>query len=366
MHIVIDARSRPDSTGKYIDRLLEHLQVIDEINSYTVLIRPEDEWRPKADNFQAKSIVYKKFASNPLEHITFAWFLHKLRPDLIHFAMTPQEPLFFFGKRVTTTHDLTMLRFARPGRRSKILHQIRMTTYRVLFWIAHRKASRIIVPTKYVKQDLSELHGFTKSKIVVTYESSEPPIKIKPEPLNGVGKLFILHVGSPFPHKNIDRLIDSFEILKQKHPSLQLVLAGKKEFYFEELEKSLINNPVRNSVVIPGFVSDSELKWLYQHASAYVLPSESEGFGLPGLEAMAHGCPLVSSNATCLPEVYGDAATYFNPLDINAMSKAISSVITDQGLRNKLTERGYERLKLYSWEKMARETLEVYESVSSS
>jgi glycosyltransferase involved in cell wall biosynthesis len=113
-------------------------------------------------------------------------------------------------------------------------------------------------------------------------------------------------------------------------------------------------------------VSDSELKWLYQHASAYVLPSQSEGFGLPGLEAMSHGCPLISSNATCLPEVYGDAATYFNPLDINAMSKAISSVITDQVLRNKLTERGYERLKLYSWEKMARETLEVYESVSSS
>lgn len=366
MHIVIDARSRPSSTGRYIDRLLEHLQKIDSVNTYTVLVRPTDTWEAISDNFSTLVCPFKQFSFNPLDQINFARFLYKLRPDIVHFGMTPQEPLFYFGKRVTTTHDLTMLRFTRPGRLPGWLHIVRMTAYRFLFWSAHRKASCIIVPTNFVKQDLSEHYRFTKSKIVVTYESSEPPIKIKPEPLNGVGKLFILHVGSPFPHKNIERLIDSFEILKQKHPYLQLVLAGKKEFYFEGLEKTLVSNPIRNSVIIPGFVSDSELKWLYQHAAAYVLPSESEGFGLPGLEAMSHGCPLVSSNATCLPEVYGDAATYFNPLDINAMSQAISGVITDQGLRNKLKERGYKRLKLYSWEKMARETLEVYESVSSS
>lgn len=361
MHIVIDARSRPDSTGRYVDRLLEHLQIIDTTNSYTILLRPDDDWEPKAKNFKGINITYKKFASNPLEHITFALFIRKLKPDLVHFAMTPQEPLFFFGKRVITTHDLTMFRFARPGRRSKLLHAIRMFVYRILFWTAHKKAKHIIVPTKYVKEDLVDLFPSTSKKTSVTYESSEPPIKGIPKSVEGVGKLFILHVGSPFPHKNIDRLVAAFEIMKQRHPNLQLVLAGKKEFYFEQLEKDIANSPVRDSVILPGFVSDSELKWLYQNAAAYVLPSESEGFGLPGLEAMAHNCPLVSSNATCLPEVYGNGALYFNPLDINAIANQTSKVISDHGLRLKLIENGQTQLQKYSWEKMAKQTKDIYD-----
>lgn len=365
MHIVIDARSRPDSTGRYVDRLIEYLQAVDTVNSYTILIRQGDSWTPKVKNFQALNITYKKFASNPLEHITFALFLQKLKPDLVHFAMTPQEPLFFFGKRVTTTHDLTMLRFARPGRRSKFLHEIRMLTYRIFFWTAHRKAKHIIVPTKYVKDDLTALHPFAAAKTSVTYESSEPPIQSKLETVEGVGKLFILHVGSPFPHKNIDRLVSAFEIMKQKHPNLQLVLAGKKEFYFEKLEKEITNSPVRDSIILPGFVSDGQLKWLYQNATAYVLPSESEGFGLPGLEAMSHNCPLVSSNTTCLPEVYGDAALYFDPLDINAIANQTSKIISDHSLRARLVRNGQLQLRKYSWKRMAEQTKSVYDSLLS-
>ena len=117
---------------------------------------------------------------------------------------------------------------------------------------------------------------------------------------------------------------------------------------------------------MPGFIEDSELKWLYQNAACYVLPSLSEGFGLPGLEAMAHGTPLASSNATCLPEVYGDAALYFDPLDIHSIAVVVNQILTDSKIANKLRTSGHKQVSLYSWEKMAKQTFSVYESVLNS
>ncbi len=360
-HIVIDARIRPSSTGRYADRLLEHLQNLDTKNHYTVLLDPKDTWRPSANNFKATPCPYKKFSFNPLDQITFARFLKKLKPDLVHFAMTPQEPVFYRGKRVTTTHDLTMLRFTRAGRKLKLVHWLRMAGYRWLFWSSHRAAKAIIVPTEYVKQDLIKLHPFAADKTVVTLEASEPPLPVKTKPLAGVRQPFIMHVGSPFPHKNIERLVQAFALLKKdKHPDLQLVLAGKKEYYFEQLEKSLEHFEFKDDIIIPGFVSDAELKWLYENTECYVLPSLSEGFGLPGLEAMAHGAPLASSNATCLPEVYGDAAVYFNPEDPEHIAAVVSDIITSPAYADKIRTRGTKQLDLYSWKKMAEQTLEVY------
>ena len=364
-HIVIDARTRPSSTGRYIDRLIEHLQILDTQNRYTVLLKPGDTWRPSSPNWTTKKCDYALFSFNPLQLVTFGLFLRRLKPDLVHFGMTPQEPLWCPAKRITTTHDLTMLRFARPGRLPVWLHELRMMGYRFLFWHSHKVSARIIVPTKFVAKDLAKHHLFTSNKTSVTYEASEPPIKAVGQNLK-VAKLtkpFLLHVGSPFPHKNIDRLVTAFEILKQKHPELRLVLAGKKEFYFEALEKHIATSKFRGDIIVPGFVSDAELKWLYQNAEAYVLPSLSEGFGLPGLEAMAHGCPLLSSNTTCLPEVYGDAAVYFDPKNIDDMTDAIGSIIGNSQLRKALVQKGYTQLKKYSWRRMAEETLAIYQNV---
>ena len=363
-HIVIDARIRPSSTGRYADRLLEHLQKLDTENRYTILLDPKDTWQPTAQNFTALACPYKKFSFNPLDQITLARFIRKLKPDLVHFAMTPQEPVFYFGKRITTTHDLTMLRFTRAGRLPGPLHWLRMAGYRWLFWDSHKKSRRIIVPTEYVKQDLIKLHSFAKNKTVVTLEASEPPLPVAAKPLAGVGSSFIMHVGSPFPHKNIERLVSAFTLLKKdKHPNLQLVLAGKKEYYFDLLENSLEQHEFKKDIIIPGFISDAELKWLYENAEAYVLPSLSEGFGLPGLEAMAHGTPVASSNATCLPEVYGDAAVYFNPEDPKHMAMVVSDIITSPDYANKLRTRGSERVICFSWETMSKQTLSLYKEV---
>lgn len=362
MHIVIDARNRRSSTGRYTDRLLDHLKDIDQENQYTVLVQPEDPWQGIGQNFTPLPCPYKQFSFNPLEQIGFAWQLYKLRPSLVHFTMT-QQPLLYFGKIVTTTHDLTMLRFTRPGRFPIAIHKVRMVLYRLLFWTAHKKSNQIIVPSNFVAKDLSRYQPFTKEKTIVTHEASEPPTKEKASALKGVTKPFIFHVGSPFPHKNIERLIDAFVLLKEKHPDLQLVLAGKKEFYFNKLEKHLQDNPHKKDIIIPGFVSDNELRWLYENAQAYVFPSLSEGFGLPGLEAMVHGCPVVSSNATCLPEVYGDAAHYFNPEDVNDMEIKINDVVSEKKLRDSLIKKGHARVKKYSWQTMAEQTLAVYRNL---
>ncbi len=362
MHIVIDARIRRASTGRYTDRLVQHLQTIDTENTYTVLAQPDDPWEPTASNFKRVGCRFKQFSFNPLDQITFSWQLYRLKPDLVHFTMT-QQPIFYFGKIVTTTHDLTMLRFTRAGKLPGWLHIIRMAAYRFLFWSAHKKSNKIIVPTNYVKEDLAKLQSFTAKKTVVTYESSEPPLSVPAKQPDGISQPFIMHVGSPFPHKNIDRLVKAFEILNTSQPELKLVLAGKKEYYFEQLESSLASSPIKDKIIIPGFVSDEELKWLYQNTECYVLPSLSEGFGLPGLEAMAHGCPVISSDATCLPEVYQEAVLYFDPTDPKDIAEKIRAIINDKDLARDLVEKGSKLLQQYSWSKMAEQTLDVYKTV---
>lgn len=364
MHIVIDARIRQSSTGRYTDRLIEHLQVIDTENQYTILLKKDDPWTPTVSNFTAQVCDYKQFSFNPIDQIKFSLQLYRLKPDLVHFTMT-QQPLFYFGKIITTTHDLTMLRYMRPSRFPAWLHGIGMWLYSFLFWFAHRKSTKIIVPTDYVRNDLATYQPFTATKIVRTYESSEPPIKTQSKVVKSIGsKPFIFHVGQPLPHKNIDRLIKSFEKIKDSQTELLLVLPGKVSGVFlQDLNHWVDTSPHKKSIIIPGFISDEELKWLYENALAYTLPSLSEGFGLPGLEAMAHGCPVVSSNATCLPEVYGEAAAYFDPTDVVDMSHVITKVISDNGLRKSLITKGYGQIKKYSWRTMAKETLDIYQEV---
>jgi glycosyltransferase involved in cell wall biosynthesis len=116
-------------------------------------------------------------------------------------------------------------------------------------------------------------------------------------------------------------------------------------------------------VIFTGYVSEGRLRWLYEHAAAYVFPSLSEGFGLPPLEAMIHGAPVVSSNATCLPEIYGDAAHYFDPTDVSDMAKKIDDVLSNPKLREELVEKGKIQVKKYSWKRMTEQTLDVYKKV---
>lgn len=362
MHIVIDARNRRSSTGRYTDRLITHLSEIDTENTYTILVQPNDDWKFTNPNFKTAACKFQQFSFNPIDQIAFALQIYRLRPDLVHFTMT-QQPLLYFGNIVTTTHDLTMLRHMRPSRFPAWIHKIGMSLYRLLFWWSHKKSKRIIVPTDFVAEDLANYQPFTKSKIVRTYESAEPPVAGPAEKLGNIKQPFIFHVGQPLPHKNIDRLIQAFEKIKASHGELKLILPGKIQGAFkDDLNEWIAKSPAKDSIIVPGFISDHQLKWLYENAECYVLPSLSEGFGLPGLEAMAHDCPVVSSDATCLPEVYQDAAVYFDPTDIDDMSQNILSVMEDKKRAKELVVKGRKVISQYSWRKMAEETLDVYKS----
>lgn len=365
-HIVVDARIRRASTGRPIDRMIEYLQKLDHENHYTILLAPGDDWKPTAKNFVAKKTRFGLFSFNPLNQIFFARQLYKLKPDLVHFTHTGTQPVFYFGQQITTTSDLTMFKYTRKGHLPAWAHWLRMKAYRFLVWQSHRKSKRIIVISEYVRDAVAKFHLFTNRKIKVILLAAEPPLPGEAEkPSYYTASDFIFYVGAAFPHKNLRRLVKAFELLQEKHPTLKLILVGKKEQHAKALEK-WVHARGTSGVTFTGFVPDSELKWLYENAKAYVFPSLSEGFGLPGLEAMVHGCPVVSSNATCLPEVYGDAAHYFDPENVEEMAQKISEVLSNESLRKELVKKGHKQVGKYSWEKMAQETLEVYNSVLES
>lgn len=364
-HIVIDARIRRSSTGRYIDRLIEHLQTVDTSdNRYTILLQPDDTWQPKNKNFTVVFSPYAQFSLSPLQQIGFTKQLYSLHADLVHFPMN-QQPILYFKKVVTSTMDLTMLRFTRAGKTPLPVFWIKMAGYRFLFWYSNKKSKAIITISNYVKDDLAKHYKFTRGKTTNTYCASEPPLAFPAEKPDFIDDKtpFVLCVGTAFPHKNLQMVIDALPQLLAHDANLKVVLAGKKEQYYERLEKYASKLDYNDHIIIPGFVSDEELKWLYEHCAVYVFPSKSEGFGLPGLEAMVHGAPVVSSNATCLPEIYGDAALYFNPNNIDDAAQKIERVLRDKAFKQELVTKGNSQVKKYSWEKMATQTLEIYNLV---
>jgi glycosyltransferase involved in cell wall biosynthesis len=294
--IVIDARELRTSTGRYIERLLHYLQQLDNDNSYTILLKPKDydSWQPTNRKFHKLACPYKEFSFN--EQLGFLIQLIELRPDLVHFGMT-QQPILYPGHVVTTVHDLTTARFGNPSK-NKLVFTIKQFVYRMVIKIVAKKSKIIITPSEYVKDDLARFAKINSRKIVVTYEGSVK-IEEEAEPITDLEtKKFIMYIGRPTPHKNLYRLVSAFVELKKTNPELKLVLAGKKDANYKRLIKWVEDKSIEG-VVFTGFIPDSKLRWLYENCQAYVFPSLSEGFGLPGLEAMRHGAPVISSNATC-------------------------------------------------------------------
>lgn len=361
-HIVIDNRIRRSSTGRYSDRLVEHLQKIDNKNTYTILLSEGDTWQPSAKNFQTLVAPFKQFSLNPLDQLRFARMLYALKADLVHFPMN-QQPILYFKPTITSTLDLTMLSFTRAGKTPLPIHFVKMLGYRFLFWYSNKKSTHIITISNYVKHALEQKYPFIAGKTTTTYLASEPPHSSEIKPKNYRPKQFLLYVGTAFPHKNLPRLIQAFELIAAQNPSLHLVLVGKKECHYEQLEKTAQKSAYSERIHLTGFVDDDVLAWYFNHALAYVFPSLSEGFGLPGLEAFTYSCPVISSNATCLPEIYSDAAAYFDPQDVHDMASAIETVVSSKTRREQLVKSGLKQLKKYSWDKTAKQTLDIYKTV---
>lgn len=358
--IVIDARESGTSTGRYIDKLVEHLHAIGPDYRITLLAKPHrlEYLRGIAPSFDTEECPHKEFSF--AEQIGLKEQIERLQPDLVHFPAV-QQPVWLRSDVtvVTTIQDLTTLRFRNPAKNPLVF----WLKQRVYHWVNLRVARRsrlLITPTEFVRQEIAAFAGIDPAKVTVTLESADD----LPQPAEPVGGLnadtpYIMYVGRSTPHKNLGRLIQAFAVLKKDYPDLRLVFVGKKDANYERHEAEAKRQGI-DGITFTGFVSDNQLRWLYEHCRAYVFPSLSEGFGLPPLEAMRHGAPVVSSNATCLPEVSGDAALYFDPLDVDDMAAKIKTMLSDESLRQEHIVRGHAQAARYSWHRMAEQTLDVY------
>lgn len=356
--IAIDARELRTTTGRYVERLLHYLQQQDTPYRYVVLLKPRDMagWQPSHPQFSTVACPYREFSFG--EQLGLWRQLARLRPDLVHFPMA-QQPLLYRGAVVTSIMDLTTARFVNPAK-NRLVFAVKQAIYRGLVRQVAARSRRLITLSDYVKHDLQAFAHMGLDKVSTTYLAADA-IADAPQPVAGLAQApFILYVGRPQPHKNLHALIDAYALLRARLPALKLAIAGSADALMERLQAYARARGLGTDVVFTGYVSEGQLRWLYEQTRAYVFPSLSEGFGLPGLEAMVHGAPVVASNASCLPEIYGDGAHYFSPHDTAAMAAAILDVVDDAGRAAALASAGRAVAARYSWQRCASQTLAVY------
>ena len=382
MRIGIDARFfGPEGTGigRYTQKLIENLEKIDPStgsgqakNEYVIFLRKENFnlYHPANTNF------HKDLADIPWygvkEQILLPTIFGKEKLDLLHVPHF-NVPIFYRGKFVITIHDLIKNEWGgtEATTRGPLEYRVKRLGYNFVIRCAVHRARAIITPSNYVKDRLMELFKVNPAKIIVTYEAGaisrggRTAAERKVEDVLGrlrVTKPYFLYVGNVYPYKNVGRLLEAVKILNEKlNKRVQLVLVGARDVFRERLKREIVEKDALKHVVLTGYISDPDLVDLYQGAEAYVQPSLSEGFGLTSVEAMSLGTPVVEAKASCLPEIAGDAALFFDPYDPKDMAEKLRRILGDEGLRQKLAKRGLARAKRYSWETMARQTLSVYE-----
>lgn len=269
-------------------------------------------------------------------------------------------PLLYKGKLIVTIHDvfhLAMPRFV------KGLHKRLYANG--MFRAIYCKADAIICASNFTANELIRLQGIGRQQIHVIYHGvANSWFHIKKNK-NPHSKPFLLYVGNIKPHKNLVKLVQAIELILYKFPH-DLVIVGKKDGFITK-DSSVFDraSTIRDRVHFTGYVKDEILRQYFVHADALVFPSLYEGFGLPPLEAMACGCPVIVSNAASLPEVCGDAALYCDPYNPEDIANKIQMLLSDAKLRESLRQKGLERAKQFTWEKCARETWAVIEKVLS-
>jgi len=375
MKIGIDARMLGPGFGlaRYTEQLVKHLEEIDHTNQYVLFVRAEN-W----DNFEPHNPNFTKvLADIPwyslAEQIKFPAIIKKQKVDLMHFPHW-NVPLLYPGRFVVTIHDLIMYHFPRATATTlgPLTYWVKDHLHRLVIKNAVKCASKIIVTSEFTKEDVRKTLGVSEEKMVTTYQAPFPKNtdtqNLSPQEIttffagHNINREYVLYVGAAYPHKNLDTLLQGWKIFEDRYDEdYQLVLVGKDSHFYRELHKTATKYQCKN-VVFTGFVPDNELEILYNHASLYIFPSLYEGFGLPPLEAMAHGVPVASSDSSCLPEILQDSAYYFRPTDTRAISDAIEHLLIDKTLRARLIERGEKLCTKYSWEELAEQTLQIYKT----
>jgi glycosyltransferase involved in cell wall biosynthesis len=373
MRIGIDARfygSVGKGLGRYVSELIAQLEKLDTENEYFIFLRRAnwDEYAPKNPKFTKVLAEFHWYGWS--EQIWYPIWLRKFNLDLMHFAHF-NVPLSYRRPFVVTVHDLILLSHPTPRATTlgPLLYRLKYSLYRLVISNALRRSRTIITVSQYSKKEIEKNFPFTKQRgVVVTYEACGTAFhKLQgsgqktPLPPEISGHPFVLYVGNAYPHKNLERLIQAFAMFRrQGHSDHHLILVGGKDYFYDRLQMEARRQNLAENVVFYGQADDAELAALYDAASFYVFPSLCEGFGLPPLEAMCRGLAVASSDATCLPEVLGDAAYYFDPDDAAKIAAALEKMASSQELRQELIAKGRQRTTQFDWQTCARTTRDIY------
>lgn len=367
--IGIDARiwrSETGGLGRYARNLVTELLKIDQENEYTVIITPADEKEFTLDAPNCRSLVVDIPHYSVAEQKALPKILNEQRFDLVHFTHF-NHPIFYRKPFVVTIHDLIMHLFP-TGAQTR--STIRKAAYKLVMNDTKR-AKKVIVPSESTKQDLISMLQFSPENIVVTPEGSEKKFRLHSQKeieaikqKYNLPDRYALFVSRWEKYKGLVSLIEAYESLLPKFPNLALVICGKPAHQSPEVAQLVYDKQAAGlNIITPGFISDEDLAAMYSAASVYVHPSWYEGFGIMILEAFASGVPVVTSNVSSLPEVVDTAGLLINPHKPQEIANAIERILLQPKLAEELRRRGLERLKQFSWAKMAKMTQDVYRQV---
>jgi glycosyltransferase involved in cell wall biosynthesis len=374
MRIAIDIRRMYEfGLATYIRNVVRTLGRIDLVNEYYLV--------GAAARFEQLGDLPENFHFLPLQNpeATFANYLemHKVinahKVDLIHVPNTFWRPLITRAPYVITVHDLLdyMYRARTNNGMRRMMHSY--FTRQVM-----HHAARIFAVSNFTKRDVGRFFDVKPEKIEVVYNAldetflrghSTPAEQAIIRGRYQVDSPFLLYAGRISPHKNVARIIEAFSALKGElakegaYPDLKLIVIGDEVSKNPDIRRAVIRSGVQHDVRFLGYVSIDVLRIFFDMAKVFVFPSLYEGFGLPPLEAMAHGTPVVASNITALPEVVGNAALMVNPENVFEISRALLRVLTDQALRERMKAAGLEQAQRFSWDASVRRMLQLYEQV---
>jgi glycosyltransferase involved in cell wall biosynthesis len=385
LEIALDTRRVADfGIGTYIRNLVRALARVDSTNQYTLITteRPVADFSELPSNF--RTAIFPGKNQTGLAQLGYGMFLKKLRADLYHIPLNA-VPLMMPKPYLVTIHDMSTLLFAsQSGYRNRLRH----------FYLRRGllRADRVMAVSMSTCRDVEALLGIPASRIRVIYNAPDPIFRApSAAPLAAVeGEEFgyppeiqrvmdryrihypfLLYVGRTNPQKNIPRLVEAFAVLRgevQNHPlyrDLRLLIIGDEISRYPALRHAVIQSRVEDAVRFLGFVPIETLRSFYQAASAFVFPSLYEGFGLPPLEAMACGTPVVCSHVNSLPEVVGDAAEVVNPENVFDIARGMREVLLNSERRRTMVQLGFEQARRFSWERTAQQVLDAYEEIGS-
>jgi glycosyltransferase involved in cell wall biosynthesis len=375
VRVAIDIRRMTEfGVGTYTRNIVRALGRLDSESKYFLLGPPEKvaEIGTLPANFQTVPLLADN--STIKSFLDYRANLKRLNCDLVHIPHLFWLPRNLPCPYVMTVHDLLdhMYRARDQSGLRRSLH----------FFLTHRAlkgAARIFAVSNFTKSEVEKLFDIDSERIEVVYNAiderflrghaSDADRQLLAERYL-INHPFLLYAGRISPHKNVVRIIEAFSALKAElekeelFPGLKLIIIGDELSKHPDLRRTVVRSRMQNDVRFMGFVPIEMLRVFYDAAKIFVFPSLYEGFGLPPLEAMAHGTPVVTSNTSSLPEVVGNAAVLVNPENVFEIMRALHRVLLDQALRDKLKVRGYEQAKRFSWDASARQILRVYHEIA--